>query len=368
MTTGTDELVNAEILSAELIRLRVSGYSGHANEEQDTTQPTLDKFIESTLQPALAAQQTLERIDSEHPFFDRAKELCEKHDWPIERFENFQRLLCGTRTFPCILLLNPKNDLLPFDKMVEQTSTLAWLEEILHDIGLGLDDVIIMDLFPMLTDEWLDEHPAERGKVISEMFKLTLDFIREFKLPTILSCQCFRPFQHERWGSFNHGMLQKLCSRMDRAQRQMVSGFNFENHYIHSVSAFHPAKFLRKDEDNKLELKELLCSTFRSLFDPCAAWRNKYSMKLEKSLDEKSQSIKSLIEQLQQSKAEYDEILMRRRLLCMSRNRGHSITAEPRDNRKKGGKLIAELWSSKTPEKSLHDLKDLVKREYPWIS
>ncbi|KAJ6181038.1 hypothetical protein N7519_011499 [Penicillium mononematosum] len=355
MAAGRDELVNGEILSAELIRLRVSTYSGPANDES-----MLDEFIESTLQPALAAQQTPERVDSKHPFFDRAKELCLKHDWPIERFENFRRLLCGNRTFP--------NDLLPFDEMVDQTPTLTRLEDVLDKIGLGLDDVIIMDLFPMLTDEWLDGHPAERDKVIPEMFKLTLDFIRGFKLHTILSCQCFRPLWHERWGSFDHGMLQKLCSRMDRAKRQIVSGFSFENHYIHCVAAFHPAKFLREDEDKKQELRELLCSTFHSLFEPCAAWLDEYDMKLDKSLDEKTQSIKTLIEQLQQSKAEYDEILMRRRLLCMSRIRGLSITAEPPDNRKKAGELIAELWSSKTPEKSLRDLEDLVKREYPWIS
>ncbi|OQE18072.1 hypothetical protein PENFLA_c022G07348 [Penicillium flavigenum] len=368
MTTGTDELVNAEILSAGLSHLRVSEDSGHANEEKDTSQSTLDEFIESTLQPALAAQQTLERIDSEHPLFNRAKKLCEKHDWPIERFENFRRLLCGTRTFPCILLLNPKNDLLPFDEMVDQTPTLTWLEDVLDEIGLGLDDVIIMDLFPMLTDDWLDEHPAERDKVIPEMFKLTLDFIREFKLHTILSCQCFVPFWNERWGSFHHGMLQKLCSNMDRAERRIVSGFSFENHYTHSVAAFHPAKFLRRDEDKKQELGEILCSTFYCLFEPCAAWLDEYDMKLDKSLDEKTQSIKTLIEKLRQSEAEYDEILMRRRLLCMSRIRGLSITAEPPDNRKKGGELIAELWSYKTPEKSLRDLEDLVKREYPWIS
>ncbi|KAF3005407.1 hypothetical protein E8E15_001289 [Penicillium rubens] len=59
--------------------------------------------------------------------------------------------------------------------MVDHTPTLTWLEGVLDEIGLGLDHVIIMDLLPMLTDNWLGEYPAERDKVIPEMLKLTLD-------------------------------------------------------------------------------------------------------------------------------------------------------------------------------------------------
>ncbi|KAJ5588388.1 hypothetical protein N7537_011066 [Penicillium hordei] len=63
MTTDTEE-----VLSNELIRLRIStGASG----------------------PALHSQKILEPIASTHSFFDRAKELHQKHDWLEERFENF---------------------------------------------------------------------------------------------------------------------------------------------------------------------------------------------------------------------------------------------------------------------------------------
>ncbi|KAJ5181739.1 hypothetical protein N7449_011886 [Penicillium cf. viridicatum] len=165
MTTDTEE-----VLRDKLIRLRISGGASGVGEGPVTSQSTLDEFIKTTLQPALHAQQILELI----------------HDWPEERFENFQRLLCGTRNFPCILLLNPKNDHLPFDEMVEATRTLKWLENTLEEIGLRLDDVIIIDLFPMLANEWLEEHPEKRDQVIPEMFGLTLDFIRDFKLPIVL--------------------------------------------------------------------------------------------------------------------------------------------------------------------------------------
>lgn len=61
-----------------LIRLRVSGDSGHADEEQDTSQSTLDEFTKSTLQPTLDAQQTLERIDSIKSLFQPSKRTLRK--------------------------------------------------------------------------------------------------------------------------------------------------------------------------------------------------------------------------------------------------------------------------------------------------
>ncbi|KAJ5516459.1 hypothetical protein N7527_008019 [Penicillium freii] len=143
MTTDTQE-----VLSDELARLRISG--GASGVEKGLI--TLDDLL-------FTPKKNLEPIVPTHSFFDRAKELHQKHDWPEERFKNFQRLLCGTRNFPCILLLNPKNDLLPFDEMVKATRTLTWVENTLEEIGLRLDDVIIMDLFPMLTDEWVGGTP-----------------------------------------------------------------------------------------------------------------------------------------------------------------------------------------------------------------
>jgi hypothetical protein len=249
MTTDTEE-----VLSNELIRLRISTSASGVDEGLITSQSTLDQLIKTTLQPALHSQKILEPIVSTHSFFDRAKELHQKHGWPEERFENFQRLLCETRNFPYILLLNPKNDHLPFDEMVGATRTLKWLENILEEIGLRLDDVIIMDSFHMLTNERLEEHSDKRDQVIPEMFGLTLDFIREFRLPIVLSCQCFRPFQHERWGSFNHDMIQKLSSSMATAERQKVSSFHFEEHFIHCVQGFHPANLYRADYERNQTL------------------------------------------------------------------------------------------------------------------
>ena len=343
MTTDTEE-----VLSDELIRLRISGGASGVDEGPITSQSTLDELRKTTLQPALQTQKILEPIVPTHSFFDRAKELHQKHKWPEERFENFQRLLCGTRNFPCILLLNPKNDYLPFDEMVKVTRTLTWLKDTLEEIGLRLDDVIIMDLFPMLTDEWLDEHPDKRDQVIPEMFALTLDFIREFKLPIILSCQCFRPFQHERWGSFTHDMIPKLSSSMVSAERQTMFGFCFEEHFIHCVQGFHPAKLYHAGYEREQALDNTLRQIFYSLFEPCAPWQKE---NLDKSLRRKIEAIQILIKQLRQGAAEYDELRVRGHSPGMAQHRGGSLTAEQWDNPEKALNLIVQLLSPNTSKK-----------------
>lgn len=230
--------------------------------------------------------------------------------------------------------------------MVKATPTLKWLENTLEEIGLRLDDVIIIDLFPMLTNEWLEEHPEQRDQVIPEMFGLTLDFIRELKLPIVLSCQCFRPFQHERWGSFNHDMILNLSSSMPSAERQKVSGFHFEEHFIHCVRGFHPANLYRGDYERK---QKILRQIFHSLFEPCVPWQNE---KLEKSLHHKTKSIQILIQQLRQSAAEYDELRMRGPPPAMSQHGEGSITAGQWANPQKALNLIVQLLSPNTAETS----------------
>ncbi|KGO72692.1 hypothetical protein PITC_056780 [Penicillium italicum] len=356
-----------EILSAELIRLRISGGSRYADEDPVTNLSTLEELIKSTLQPALHAQQTLDPIVSTHSLFDRAKELCQKHQWPMQRFNNFQRLLCGTRNFPCILLLNPKNDHLPFNDMVKGTPTLRWLEDTLEKIGLRLDDVSIMDLFPMLTDNWLDNHPAKRKEVIPEIFDLTLDFIREFKPPIFLSCQCFASFQHERWNSFDHYMIQKLSSSMSTAKSQKVRGFYFEEHFIQCVQGFHPANLYRVEYERKQTLDTILRRIFHSLFKPCAAWQKKYNVELKTKMDDKTRSIKDLIKQLQKSVAEYDEMRLRAFALGMYRDRGDSTKVMEWNTIETALDLIVKALPT-DQESDLRDFREMTKQENLWLS
>jgi hypothetical protein len=63
---------------------------------------------------------------------------------------------------PAVMLLNPsQKDHLPFQTMVSQSTTLSWLRDMLAEMQLGLDEVIVFDMFPILPDDLL-EHVLQK--------------------------------------------------------------------------------------------------------------------------------------------------------------------------------------------------------------
>jgi hypothetical protein len=66
-------------------------------------------------------------------------------------------LLCGVLNFLVILLLNPSGwDYLPWDRMIQNLPTLAWIQEVLGRWGFTLRYIIVIDAVPLLTDQKLD--------------------------------------------------------------------------------------------------------------------------------------------------------------------------------------------------------------------
>jgi len=312
--------LDAEALSSRMNSLQICGESTNLEEctgdilnpflisSADLQQPqTFRDLLANLLQPALNKQKDATQILPTHPFFDQVRTFWQKYGWPLQRFENYRRLLCGILNFPCILLLNPKNDHLMFDEMVQKTRILLWLQDTLNEMDLCLDDIIIMDLFPMLTNEWLDQHPDEREEAIREAFDLTIDFIQEFKIRTILSCQCFAPFQHPRWGDFSHTVADGLRSSMIGADNGFVLGLNLTNHTVHGIHGFHPAKIYYEFGKERQRLEELLHGIFTSSFEPCAAWLDRYKMDLQESLDKKRLAVRTTAETLHRMMADYEE-------------------------------------------------------------
>jgi hypothetical protein len=291
-------------------------------------QYTLGELFKSVLQPTLESRQTFDRIHKSHPFFTRIERICQQNEWPDEKFENFRRLMCGIRDFPCILLQNPKNDDLEFNEMVSKTKSLLWIQETLRGIGLELDDVIIIDLFPLLTDEWLDNHPNERASCLKDMFQLTLDFVQEFKPPVILSCQCWKFTLKERWGYFENDDTEKLRSSMAGAKMQKLSGVYFDAHFTQVARAFHPAKLFHVSDNARSELEITLGGIFRTLFTPCASWKMEYKHRLEATHAERIQSVKRAVYTLRQRATEYDNTCEEGLALGLFANNQGSTTPE----------------------------------------
>jgi hypothetical protein len=236
----------------------------------------LEDLIIDVLKPQLGQKSEFNWLSPDDPCFLPVKALWEKYQWPEQAFFNFRDLLCGCRNIPLILLTNPKNDDLPFDDMVARTSTLSWLKKVLHLCDLTLKDVMIMDLFPMLSDNRLDAlDESHRDDIVREIFSLTVGILSDLKPSIIISCQCFARSPPARFRSFNHPLVDSLCSSIAGARGQRVLTATIGNFETRVVQAFHPAKIDYETGEERALLDRTLRVIFELVFTPCGKWKAK---------------------------------------------------------------------------------------------
>lgn len=268
------------------------------------------------------------RLLPNDPYFASARDICVKHGLVNEtgferRFDNFKRLLCGVLSLPCILLLNPKHDELDFDQMIEQTATLEWIQSTLRSIGFELNDIVIMDLCPMLTDEWIDQtNQQHRAEAIHDMSQLTLNFIDTFKPQFIIACQC--PQWDSRWSSLNNDpRVRLLQSSMANARGRVISPFLQNGERTNVVYGFHPANFQRgfrfakKAHETRKEMtkERLLHNIFESVFRPYTRsfnpWLRTYNTSLQTEYNQKLQSVQNTNRELYQALLQFSNVSQR---------------------------------------------------------
>ncbi|PYH81371.1 hypothetical protein BO82DRAFT_416105 [Aspergillus uvarum CBS 121591] len=199
-----------------------------------------------------------------------------KRKWEISEasFLNWKRLLSGLIDFPVLLLLNPSNwDYLPFEEMVDNSTTLCWLEGTFAGEGLGLDDVIICDSFPMITDDLLmhvNEHmePAKLEELRRESFALTKASLALIKPRILLSCQCCTKPENEKWGAFKDTLAQRLCSSVVSFREGRVQVVDIDGHRMQVVRGVHPQYVVQYD----FALEERLAGLFARVFGPFGTW------------------------------------------------------------------------------------------------
>ncbi|KAL4935381.1 hypothetical protein BDV06DRAFT_217470 [Aspergillus oleicola] len=153
-----------------------------------------------------------------------------------ESFQNWKELLCGWLGFPVILLLNPsESDKLGHKQMIQQSPALKWLEENLKVIRLELRDVIVMDMFPMVTDKLLKSKgfAEDASELAADSFELTLT--------------CLRYIQP-----------QELASSEAGAQLELVKTVDVDGYQMLVVQGVHPQNVIQYNEKMEKVLKKLL--------------------------------------------------------------------------------------------------------------
>ncbi|KAI9035451.1 uncharacterized protein KD926_003477 [Aspergillus affinis] len=274
----------------------------------------LEDLIQDEFRPHLESHQRITRLEADDPYFQPARELWKRNGWDGEGLSNFIGLLCGILNFPAILLLNPSEwDNLPWNDMIRESPTLSWLQRTLEPLGLTLRDIIIIDVFPLLTNTRMDAMGAqEKQRVTNEVFNLTINFLRHFKPPVIISCQCATRGSHGRWGIVDNPLALSLCSSVDGARRQEVASMSVDEHRIRVVQAFHPMKILYEENlGARSEYDQVLRSILETVYRPCSAWRNRHRQECEENLHSAAEEIRSTMRAFLDSITKYHRVQRR---------------------------------------------------------
>lgn len=249
--------------------------TGECNSKQ-----TIEKLTQEMIPKRLAELQKPRRfkLDETDDLCIQGRQFQKKWDIPEEGFNNWKALLSGWLEFPAILLLNPSPwDHLPFDEMVDKSPTLSWLQETLAELQLQLDDVIILDTFPMLQDDLRDDTlsqmgPAKRDELARESFALTRASLALIQPRVLVSCQCCTRPENDRWGFFNNDELaEQLCSSGVRARSRQVRELDLSGHQMQVVQGMHPQYVIQREPAQE----EVLVELFAQVFRPFGMWQSR---------------------------------------------------------------------------------------------
>lgn len=238
---------------------------------EDLTREVIPRHLDELQQ---LRQFTLHENDA---LYAQGRQFQRKWSVSEEGFLNWKALLSGWVEFPAVMLLNPSSwDHLEFDEMEGMSTTLTWLREMLAQVQLGLDDVIIFDMFPMLRDDLRNDvmkrmGPAKRDELARESFALTKASLAIIRPQVLISCQCCTKPTNERWGFFQDTLARNLCSSVPESQSERVRAVNVSAHQIQVVQGMHPQYVVQRQPD----LEEVLAGLFRRVLGPFGMWQSR---------------------------------------------------------------------------------------------
>ncbi|KAL2782607.1 hypothetical protein BJX66DRAFT_345686 [Aspergillus keveii] len=155
--------------------------------------------------------------------------------------------------------------------MVESSPTLQWTQNTLQGIGLQLNDVIVLDTFPMVTDKLLEIKRLQGAHVelVQDSFRLTLACLRHIRPQVLVSCQCCSKAGNETWGAVLNKKADELCSSVAAAQDGLVKLVEIGHHKMQVAQGVHPQYVVQHNE----EMEDVLQGLFRKVFQPFGKWK-----------------------------------------------------------------------------------------------
>lgn len=256
--------------------------------EGEYRKPRRQQAVEETFVHSPGSKTKLRYIGDDNECFklDSVKKFCEDYDIGLDsnQWKNFKRLLSGCQDLPFIILQNPTNaHIYEYDEM-KKCPTLQWISDVLTEIGLTLEDIVIVDICSLLSENDLkqmaskdSEGPQRKDDAVERSYGMVEDILKCLKPSVVISCQCATLGTRERltsggavertWEPAKNMLAGCLCSREYHAKRGWTKNIRIGTHYSLMVYAVHPRRLCFEQS-----MIPVLRGIFKDVFVPCMAW------------------------------------------------------------------------------------------------
>jgi hypothetical protein len=147
-------------------------------------------------------------------------------------------------------------------------------------LELSMDDVVILDVCPLLSDVWL-RCITEKEKAIKEAYELIEDILVLLKPELVISCQCATKSLSSHFGKHASEFAQELGSSWLAAEQKQVVRFQYREYVFNIVKAFRPRSFMERDGKDAHRREALLKETLTHFLAPCGKWKARIMILLQ---------------------------------------------------------------------------------------
>lgn len=249
----------------------------------DNHKPSRQRAVEENLSPLLKSKRKLRYIGEDNECFELDSVVSFREEYEIKLdsnpWKNFKRLLCGYQDLPFIILQNPTRKHVHEYEEMKRCPTLQWISDVLEEIGLTLEDVVIMDICSLFSDDDLDRMDKESQRTwdaVEKSYAMVEDILEFLKPSMVLSCQCITRWGRRQrvdrswqtiWKSADNGLARTLCSSQKDIMRGASKEIKVGSNSTLCVYGVHP----RRLKFNDAMIPELR-GAFKDVFVPCMRW------------------------------------------------------------------------------------------------
>ncbi|EJP62187.1 hypothetical protein CRV24_007073 [Beauveria bassiana] len=245
---------------------------------------TRSRVVDEVLIPDLR-ERRLTLITSDNPCFRPARHLGKKYsiDKTSNRYTNFVRSLRGYKEYPFILLQNPSNfHDQPFEEM-KRCSTIDFITTRLRENGLDIDEVPIIDICSLFSDDDLRSMSRqERANAMEDSYQMVEEVLSILRPRLIVVCQCVTEYgrmNSDIWTRANNSLARKLCSSVSEARAERAVRVRHGMLDTWAIKGMHPMRAIHQFNAGHEEEDEIMRALFRDIYSPCRRERAKMALR-----------------------------------------------------------------------------------------